>query len=159
MTRTVPVPATGPRRRSRGVAIVEFVIVLPVCLMLIMATAEFGRAFMQYNVLTKGVRDGVRYAASQALQGSTGTVSISGGLETATRNLVVHGNTFGTGSPLLPGLAPGNVTVASAGGTDVVVTAAYPYNAIFGFVPDLILGGGTDTSGFMLQASVSMRAL
>jgi Flp pilus assembly protein TadG len=139
-------------------AIVEFTIVLPICLMLIMATAEFGRAFMQYNTLTKAVRDGARYAAGKSLPGSAGVVTISAELETETRNLVVHGNVFGTGSPVLPGLAPGNVTVAEAG-DNVVVTAAYPYNAIFGFVPRFFYGGEVDASGYSLQTAVTMRAL
>jgi hypothetical protein len=145
-------------RRYRGLAIVEFTIVLPICLMLIMGTAEFGRAFLQYNVLTKAVRDGARYAAGKSLPGSAGVVTISAELETETRNLVVHGNVFGTGSPLLPGLAPGNVTVAEAG-DNVVVSAVYPYNAIFGFVPRFFYGSQVDASGYMLRTAITMRAL
>jgi Flp pilus assembly protein TadG len=57
-------------RRCRGLAIVEFVIVLPLCLMVLMAAGEFSRAFMQYNTLEKGVRDGARYVAGKASFGS-----------------------------------------------------------------------------------------
>jgi len=147
------------RDRCRGLAIVEFVIVLPICLMLVMATAEFGRAFLQYNALTLAVRDGVRHLASRAMLGSTGTVSISGGLQQETQNLVVYGNIFGAGSPVLPGLAPADVAVADVGGGNVSVTAAYPYNPIFAFIPRFTFGGSIGVTGITLQTGVTMRAL
>ena len=145
--------------RSKGVAIIEFMIVLPICLILIMATAEFGRAFLQYNTLTKSVRDGVRYVASNALVGSTGVVSINGTVVAQAQNLVVYGNTAGTGSAILPGLTTGAVTVASPGASNVSVSVAYPYGSIFVFVPGFFYGGNTATNGFSLQAAITMRAL
>lgn len=147
------------RHRHRGIAMVEFVIVLPICLILLMATAEFGRAFMQYNTLTKAVRDGVRYLASNSLQGSTGTVSINGIVQAATANLVVYGNTTGTGSPVLPGLTTADVTVVDAGGGNIRVSVVYPYGSIFAFVPGMFYGADTDTSSYSLQTAVTMRAL
>ncbi|HEX9877802.1 MAG TPA: TadE family protein [Gammaproteobacteria bacterium] len=146
-------------RRCRGLAIVEFVIVLPICLILIIATAEFGRAFLQYNALTKTVRDGARHLAGKALFGSTGTVTISSGLETETQNLVVYGNIFGAGAPVLPGLTATNVVVADAGAGNVSVSASYPYGPIFGFVPGFFYGGGIDASAYTLQTSITVRAL
>lgn len=144
--------------RTKGVAIVEFIIVLPICLILIMATAEFGRVFMQYNTLTKSVRDGVRYVAANALVGSTGVVSINGAVQAQAQNLVVYGNTAGTGSAILPGLITGAVTVASPGGSRVSVSVTYPYGSIFVFIPGFFYGGDTSTS-YNLQAAVTMRAL
>jgi Flp pilus assembly protein TadG len=151
--------ATSARSRSKGVAIVEFIIVMPICLILIMATAEFGRAFMQYNTLTKSVRDGVRYVASNALMGSTGVVSINGTVQTQARNLVVYGNTAGTGTAILPGLNTGAVVVGSPGGGNVSLSVTYPYGAIFVFVPGFFYGGNTATNGYNLQAAMTMRAL
>jgi len=131
---------------------------LPICLILIMATAEFGRVFMQYNTLTKSVRDGVRYVAANALVGSTGVVSINGAVQAQVQNLVVYGNTVGTGSAILPGLTTGAVTVASAGNSRVSVSVTYPYGPIFVFIPGFFYGGDTSTS-YDLQAAVTMRAL
>ena len=145
--------------RCGGVAIVEFVIALPICLMLIIATAEFGRAFMQYNTLTQAVRDGARYLAGRALFGSTGIVVISAGLQSETQNLVVYGNTFGAGSPLLPGLAAGDVTIADAGSGNVAVTANYSYNPIFTFIPRFSFGGSMNVTGFTFSAATTIRAL
>jgi len=146
-------------RHSNGTAIVEFVIVLPICLMLIIASAEFGRGFMQYNTLTQGVRDGARYLAGRALFGSTGTVVISGGLATETQNLVVYGNSFGAGSPILPGLTTADVTVADMGGGNVAVSATYPYNPIFAFVPRFSFGGNLNVTGITFQSAMAIRAL
>ncbi len=145
--------------RSKGIAIVEFIIVLPICLILIMGTAEFGRAFMQYNTLTKSIRDGVRFASANALVGSTGVVTLNGTVQTETQNLVVYGNIAGVGTVLLPGLTTGAVTVASAGAGNVVVSVSYPYASIFAFVPGFSYGPDTSMTGFNLQASVTMRAL
>ena len=146
-------------RRQRGVAIVEFVIVLPICLILIIATAEFGRAFLQYNALSKSVRDGARFLASNAIQGTTGTVSITGAVQTATQNLVVYGSATGAGNPVLPGLTIGDITVANLGNGNIRVSAAYPYNEIFTFVPGFFYGAGANTSAYNFQTEITMRAL
>ena len=145
--------------RRKGIAMVEFVIVLPICLLLMMVTAEFGRAFMQYNTLTKSIRFAVRYVASNALPGQTGVVTINGAVQTETQNLVVYGNTLGTGSVILPGLTTGAVTVADAGGGNVSISVTYPYAPIFALLPGFIYGGDISTTGISLQAAVTMRAL
>jgi hypothetical protein len=46
---------------ERGSLVVEFVITLPLILALVILIAEFGRAFWYHQIVTKGVRDGVRY--------------------------------------------------------------------------------------------------
>ena len=54
-TPTAKIPEMRPEfpRPQRGVAIIEFVITLPLLLLLLLATAEIGRALFQYNTLTK----------------------------------------------------------------------------------------------------------
>jgi Flp pilus assembly protein TadG len=46
---------------ERGSLVVEFVIMLPLILGLLILISEFGRAFWYHQIVTKGVRDGVRY--------------------------------------------------------------------------------------------------
>jgi Flp pilus assembly protein TadG len=147
------------RRMQHGTAAVEFTIVLPLLLLSMAATAEIGRMLSQYNTLNKAVRDGARYLAANALTGTTGVTSITSALQTATTNLVLTGNTAGTGAALLPSLTAGNVTVASLANGYVSVTATYTY------VP--ILGATLPTFGLTapisvnvpLTASVVMRPL
>ena len=138
---------------------VEFVISAPILLMLMIGVAEFGQAFWHYNRLTKSVEDGARYIAGRALQGSTGVVVLSAGLQAEGRNLVVHGNVLGAGPALLPGFTTTHVTVANGGVGDITVTAAYPYTPVFGFVPRFFYGPSANTTGITLTAAVTMRAL
>ena len=147
------------RNTQRGVAIVEFIITLPLMLFLIFVTAEFGRAFMQHNTLTKAVRDSVRHVASEALLGQTGNVMIDANLQLAAQNLVVYGNVNGVGTPLLPGLAIADVTVAPALGVgDVSLSATYAYAPMFLVLPGFGLGPDTNPL-FTLRAASTMRAL
>jgi len=146
-------------RRPRGVAVVEMVIVLPILLFMIFATAEFGRAFMQYNTLTKSVRDSTRFLAEYAMMGQNQTINIDAILRGRVQNLVVYGSVAaGTLSPLLPGLTPANVTVAAASADDITVTATYAYQPISPLINRF--GVGADSSSlFTLRAQATMRAL
>ena len=55
--------ARPPRARDEGQALVEFTLVLPVFVVLVLAIAQFGVAFHHYLVLTDAVRAGARKAA------------------------------------------------------------------------------------------------
>jgi Flp pilus assembly protein TadG len=51
------------QNHERGAAAVEFAILLPLLLMLVLGTIEFGRAYNAQITLTNAARDGVRYMA------------------------------------------------------------------------------------------------
>jgi len=99
------------RRDDRGVQLVELAIVLPILMMLFAGVAEFGRYFYEYTTVAKGARVGARYLAAKAVK------STSTNWQANAKNLVVYGNTAGTGSPILTGLSTANVTVEYQGGT------------------------------------------
>lgn len=153
------VPEQSRRGTQAGLAMVEFTITLPLLLLLIFAVAEFGRAFMQHNTLTKAVRDGVRHLASEALLGQTGVVLIDPNLEASVKNLAVFGDANGLGTAVLPGLDPADVTVGPGVGLgDVSVSVAYAYDPIFFRIP--MFGLGPDVNPlFTLRAASTMRAL
>lgn len=71
------------QKNEKGVAAVEFALVLPLLLILTFITTEFGRALYQYNTLTKSVRDAVRYLS---IQDPTDEEKIAN-----SRSLVVYG--------------------------------------------------------------------
>ena len=48
--------------RSRGQALVEFALVFPIIVLLLLAMFDFGRAIFLYNGLTNAAREGVRLA-------------------------------------------------------------------------------------------------
>jgi Flp pilus assembly protein TadG len=86
-------------RKQKGVALVEFALILPFLLILSITTVELGRAIWEYNTLTKSVRDAARYLSIQT----------PGTKVTQARNLMVYGNLSGTGTPLAMGLTLSNV--------------------------------------------------
>jgi len=52
----------GRASRSRGQALVEFALVFPVALLLLLAVVDIGRAVFIYNGLTNAAREGARLA-------------------------------------------------------------------------------------------------
>jgi Flp pilus assembly protein TadG len=50
------------RRRQRGQALVEFSLVIPLFLLLLIALFDMGRAVFSYNTLTNAAREGARMA-------------------------------------------------------------------------------------------------
>lgn len=151
--------ANAHGRKQRGVAVVEFTIALPLMLFLFLAVSELGRAFLHYNALTRAVRDSARYVAAWALRGQSGTVNIDATLLSEARNLVVYGTTGGGGTPLLPGLAPGNVTVTDAGSGNISVWVQYQYQPML--APDIpaLVGSNRVGGAFTMQTQVVMKAL
>jgi Flp pilus assembly protein TadG len=148
------------RERQGGTATMELAVALPLLLLVLMATAEFGRMLSQYDALNKAVRDGARYLAANALAagGTTGVVTITPALTTATQNLVVKGNTTGAGSALLPNFVAANVTVTNLGNGYVSVSAAYQYVPILGAsLPTF--GNGSVNTRVTLNATTVMRPL
>lgn len=114
---------------QRGVAAVEFALILPFLLILSFLTTEFGRALYQYNSMAKAVRDGARYLSVQT----------PGTHLTESANLIVYGNTQGTGNPLIAGLTTAHVQtpVWSTAGTDPVINtvtvriSGFQFDAMF----------------------------
>ena len=147
-----------PLTRQRGLALVETAITLPFLLFVMLAASEFTNAFVTHTTLTKAVRDGARYAAEEAIDGTL-TVNLTAALQDETRRLVVYGNKAGNGTPLISSLSTGNVTVTALAGNNIRVTANYPYNGILGSVLPTF-GYGSDISLlFNMNATVTMKAL
>lgn len=157
---TLTRPGRAVAFKQRGLAIVEMTICIPVLLFLMLATAEVGRLLFQYNTLAKAVRDGARYAATNAALGTTRVVNITPEIRNETRNLVVTGNTLGAGAALLPGLTANNVTVNDVGNGFISVSVTnYNYSpAVAAMLPTFGLGASVNLA-IPLPATVVMRAL
>ena len=48
---------------DRGAVLVEFALVLPLLILILLATVEFGFAFREYQILQNAVREGARFSA------------------------------------------------------------------------------------------------
>jgi Flp pilus assembly protein TadG len=120
------------RQRQQGLAMVEFTLVLPVLLLLLLAFGEFGRMLYQYNVLLQASRDADRFVASQAWNSTLGMITLSNTLLTQTKNVAVYGVPANTGTAVVSGLTIGNVDVAAVGTDHVRVTITYTFCPVIG---------------------------
>ncbi len=122
-------------KNERGAELLEFALVLPLLLLLVLGAIEFGRAYFTYNILAKAVRDGARYAATTEVS-STGTLDATA--LTKSKNVVVFGNSTGTGTKKILDLQTSQVTVTqtfvSAFEQYTNVIVAYPYQPLFSLI-------------------------
>ena len=140
-------------KNQRGLAAVEFAIVLPVMVFLMLVTAEFGRVFYHYNTLTKAVQAGARYA-SRPLLPTNELTNLDVDFQRDIRRFVVYGNEAGEGAPVLDGFTATEANVAissSAADKTITIQAAYDYS--FSVLDDFpLLGFSLPT--LTLKASV-----
>ncbi len=136
------------KREERGVELIELAFVLPLLLLISLGTIEFGRAYYTYNILSKALRDGARYAATSRIKSDGTWVSTENpSVDTRTKNLVIYGNVAGSGNKVIPDLNTGQIFVVrnpdSTGNTGVpvssleqyiMVRAAYTYTPMFAWV-------------------------
>ena len=120
---------TALRRDEKGQAMVEFTMILPVLVVVVLGIFQFGVLFNNYVTLTDAVRAGARTAAV-----SRDDADPTGAATAAVRNSATDLNQSNL-----------NITVTSGwtAGGDVTVTATYPYSiSLLGWV----VSSGTLTS-------------
>jgi hypothetical protein len=141
-------------RSERGTQLVEVAIVLPLLLVMFGAVAEFGRLFYTYQTLTKATRAGARYLTTEPANGTS---------DAEAANLVIYGNTAGTGDPIIPGLTPDNVEVTRDGPSPSLPERVSVGIDGFNYVPLFDLGAlvGSDSLSLNVELSPSttMRML
>lgn len=155
-------PFQSPRAQQ-GVALVEFTLVLPVLLLLLLAFGEFGRMLYQYNVLLQASRDADRFVAGQAWNATLGTVSLNSTLQAQTKNVAVYGVPNATGTAVVSGLTTDHVQVVAEGIDHVRVTITFTFCPVIGAgscsgsIPGFF--GSAISLGIPLVATTVMRAL
>lgn len=93
-------------RKQKGVALVEFALVLVPLVLMVFGITELGRAFYQYNTLAKSTRNAVRFL---------GTQTAGSGYGEATCLAVTGYPTCAlSDTPLAPGLTAAMVTICDA---------------------------------------------
>ena len=129
------------RRGERGQALAETGIVLVILVMLMLATIEFGRAWMISNMIMHAARNGGRVAATSASR-TGGTITNTAAIQTEVLNQIkTVASTTGFAV---------NVTQPSPGGIPMVqvqVTGTVPY--LFNLVPG--------TTSFSVNRTVTFR--
>ena len=141
----------------RGAAAVEFAMFLPFFLLVLVGLTEIANGFRQATMVEKGLRAGALYAARTELP-------LTAGDQTIVNNLVMKGNTAGTGDYLVAGWADGDADLSistslydisaaneapDAEDVDVVtLTASVPYQSLMPGLLDMV-----GLSGFTIQLS------
>jgi Flp pilus assembly protein TadG len=126
------------RLNEKGQSLVEFALVVPILLLLVVGIAEFGRAWMTQNILTGAAREAVRLAAVPAPGGGW-----NGSAATTRGNQIL----------VSAGIAT-TVSVQDAASPFGDVTATVNYNfpvLIAGFIP------GLSSSTLPLTSTTTMR--
>jgi Flp pilus assembly protein TadG len=139
--------ARALRRSERGAELIEFAMVFPMMLLVMLGIIDFGFLFQRYEVVTNAAREGARVAilpgySNADVQARVDQYLTSGGL-TGTSTVVV-----GPSEP---------VAVGSQCITLRPVTVAYDHTFIF-VGPIVGLLGGSGFGNKTLHATSSMRS-
>ncbi len=128
------------RKDDQGAALVEFALVLPLLLLLLLATVEFGYAFRTHQILQNAVREGARFSA---LPGNEVSSLNPNATEAAVKKKVID---YCTSAHLNPVVTEAQITInqhfpinyssATVDGVTGVqgsqITVDYPHNLLFG---------------------------
>jgi len=124
-------------KNKKGQSLVEFALVVPMLLLLVIGIAEFGRAWMTQNILTGAAREAVRLLAVPDPPGGPTAAGI--------RATAVLASAGITADNLV-------VTDASAAFGEVSVTVGYNFPVtIAGFIP------GLNNATIPLSSTTTMR--
>ncbi|WP_017220000.1 TadE family protein [Moritella dasanensis] len=142
-------------KNQQGFAAIELTMILPFMLLLIFATAEFGRLLYQYNALNKTVRNASRYLAENSILG-TGVYEITPEIESKVKTYIKYGGP-GSSTPFLPNLTSSAIDL-SVSGQFVTINVSYPWQPLFG---DMFTSFGMSNDinvSFPLVSTYTMRA-
>ena len=120
---------------DKGQNLVEFALILPLLLLVVIGIAEFGRAWMTKNIMTGAAREAVRILAVpsgsiQAASDRADNVLVSAGITTAAKSL----------------------NIGSVAYDPVSVTVTYDFPVLFaGFIP------GLDCTTIPIKSTTTMR--
>jgi Flp pilus assembly protein TadG len=128
------VPLGGLRRRTRGQALVETALILPLFLTMLLGVVDMGRAVWATTSLASAAREAARFAIVHG--GSTSTACPVGkpGPDTV---IPVADASCPFPSPSTKSIIAAGAAAAIAGGTNVTVTVCYGVGCV----------GNTDTAG------------
>lgn len=116
---------------QQGFAAVEMVIATPVLLFFLVLVLELGNILVHYNVISKSVQNGARYAVSEVYGTIGGTIAPTSEIQ----NVVVYGQNS-AGTAVLSSLTTSDVTVTPPSGDSYLrVSVTYDYVPLFLSIP------------------------
>jgi Flp pilus assembly protein TadG len=118
-------------RSERGAAAVEFALIVPLLIVLVLGIAEFGRAFQVQGTLSAAAREGVRVMALQ---------NDPAAARTAVRNAATSLKPAITDAEIA--ISPSTCPTLNGGSTSVRLTVSYPMPFLTSF-----FGSGLNLTG------------
>lgn len=165
---------TDLKKQQKGAALIEFAIIMPLLLLLVVGICEFGYAFYHLNILNKSVEDAARYfsdpmQARQMVLTDLINVTTNPAIS-PTRNLVIYGSIFNTATALMPPVNGSNYAIPTINCVDatsqnttcsittehIKVSATYQHNFILGNTLNRFTNGAIPNV-YNLTASSIMR--
>jgi hypothetical protein len=113
----------GSRRSQEGQGLLEFALVLPVFLALLLGTVDIGRGIWANNTVANAAREAARYAAVRG--GSKLNACVVGPTLLAPGDIPAAGPACPIPSPSKQGIKNVAIGYLAAAGTNVVVTVCY----------------------------------
>jgi Flp pilus assembly protein TadG len=140
--------------KQTGTSVVEFALLVPLLLLLVLMVSEFGIMFYRLNAVTKSVQVATIYLSGVSVHNP-----ITATDTTIAANLAVYGNPV-AGTAILPGYAPENIVITNLG-QEVRVEASYDSFLILGgslnAIMQMVTDGNTKTDFGTLKAGSVMR--
>jgi len=124
-------PVQDRLREQRGATAVEFALIVPLLIVLVLGIAEFGRAFQVQGTLSAAAREGVRVMALQ---------NDPAAARTAVRNAASSLDPTITDAEIT--ISPSSCPTVNGGSTSVRLTISYPMPYLTGF-----FGSGLNLTG------------
>jgi PKD repeat protein len=151
-------PLAGRAHRGRGQATVEFALLLPMLLLLLLFALDFGRLFFSYIQVTNAAREGAAYAAGNPTD-PTG-ISAAAAREVSTQGQAGEGAL--TVAPICNDVVgiPIDCSAAAAGtgsGNTITVVASEAFTFMTPLVTGF-LGGGLNVSASASSAVLQLAA-
>ncbi len=135
--------------KQKGSSTVEFAMLLPLLLLLVVMVSEFGIMFYRLNAVTKSVQDAARYLSDISVNPNLALTNAQ------VKNLVCFGNIGGTGIPIVSDCNNKLVIIATPALAHVTVSATYPADWV---LPGAVIGLlGLSGNPMTLSASSVMR--
>jgi len=126
-------------KKNRGQSLIEFALIIPILLGIILITIDLGRAVYYYSVLYNAAREGARYGIIYP--------SDTSGIITTTRNYAIGmnpGDVAVTPQIIIPNASDPSIKY-------ITVSVAYTFNAVTPLVGTFI-----GTSTFPITSKVTM---
>jgi Flp pilus assembly protein TadG len=126
--RSISTNCSGKRRETerRGAAAVEFAVVLPLLMMLLLGGADFGRCFHSAMAITNAARAGAEYGAMHPFDAAAPT-GWQAGVQQAAINELSNSPLFDTAKLTV---VASSITEAD-GSRRVQVQVTYPFRTVF----------------------------